>query len=100
MIEARNRVSAAATEQEQAKLKISHLEKRIKEDEPRAKKAKEQNSSLFKDLDVLKKQTQKLQAELNKLGYEEALEQQMKTQETASQRKIRDLKEQADKLRR
>ncbi|KAJ3560139.1 hypothetical protein NPX13_g9410 [Xylaria arbuscula] len=40
--DARSRVAAAATEQEQAKIKIAHLEKRIKEEEPRAKKAKEQ----------------------------------------------------------
>lgn len=39
--DARNRASAASTEQEQAKLKMTHLEKRIKEEEPRAKKAKE-----------------------------------------------------------
>ena len=51
--EAKNRASAASTEQEQAKLKISHLEKQIKEDEPRAKKAKEQNSGLMKDLEAL-----------------------------------------------
>ena len=42
--EARNKESTAATEQEQAKLKIAHLEKQIKEEEQKAKKAKEQNS--------------------------------------------------------
>ena len=36
--DARNRVSAALTEQEQAKLKMTHLEKRIKEEEPRSEK--------------------------------------------------------------
>jgi structural maintenance of chromosome 2 len=66
--DARNRVSAATTEQEQAKLKISHLEKRIKEDEPRAKKAKEQNSGLLKELEGLKAQAKKLEAELAKYG--------------------------------
>jgi structural maintenance of chromosome 2 len=44
--DARNRASNAATVQEQAKLKISNFEKRIKEEEPRAKKAKEQDSAL------------------------------------------------------
>jgi structural maintenance of chromosome 2 len=51
--DARNRASNAATVQEQAKLKISNFEKRIKEEEPRAKKAKEQNSGLLKDLEGL-----------------------------------------------
>ena len=36
---AREASSKAGTEIEQAKLKISHLESRVKEDEPRAKKA-------------------------------------------------------------
>nr|KMM69221.1 chromosome segregation protein SMC2p [Coccidioides posadasii RMSCC 3488] len=67
--DARNRVSAAATEQEQSKLKIAHLEKRIKEEEPRAKKAMEQNSGLLKDLDNLKKHAQKLEANLAKQGF-------------------------------
>ncbi len=50
--DARSRATAAVTEQEQAKIKIAHLEKRIKEEEPRAKKAKEANAGLLKELDV------------------------------------------------
>lgn len=98
--DARNRVSTAATEQEQAKLKISHMEKRIKEDEPRAKKAKEQNSDLLKDLDTLKSQARKLEAELAKLGFESGKEESMYEQEASLQRQIRSLREQADGLKR
>lgn len=98
--DARNRVSAAATEQEQAKLKISHMEKRIKEDEPRAKKAKEQNSGLLKDLESLKAQAKKLEAELSKLGFEPGKEDGMYQKEASLQKQIRTLREQADTMKR
>ncbi|KAF3041813.1 Structural maintenance of chromosomes protein 2 [Didymella keratinophila] len=98
--DARNRVSAAATEQEQAKLKISHLEKQIKEDEPKAKKAKQQNSGLLNDLEALKSQAQKLEADLTKMGFDEGRESDMYQQESHLQARIRELKQQADELRR
>ncbi|EAS29234.2 nuclear condensin complex subunit Smc2 [Coccidioides immitis RS] len=98
--DARNRVSAAATEQEQSKLKIAHLEKRIKEEEPRAKKAMEQNSGLLKDLDNLKKHAQKLEANLAKQGFEPGREEKMYQEEATLQKEIRDLRGQADSLKR
>lgn len=98
--DARNRVSAAATEQEQAKLRISHLEKQVKEDEPKAKKAKEQNSGFIKDLEILKSQAKKLEADLVKLGFNEEQETDLYQQESHLQARIRELKQQADELRR
>ncbi|PGH17843.1 hypothetical protein AJ80_04666 [Polytolypa hystricis UAMH7299] len=98
--DARNRVSAAATEQEQAKLKISHLEKRIKEEEPRAKKAKEQNSTLLKDLEGMKRQAQRLEADLAKQGFEPGKDEQMYQEESRLQKSIRELRSQADSLKR
>ena len=98
--DAKNRVSATATEQEQARLKITHLEKRIKEDEPRAKKAKEQNSGLLKDLETLKTQAKKLEADLTKLGFEAGREKAMYQQEVSLQQDIRTLREQTDAMKR
>ncbi|KAJ6172345.1 hypothetical protein N7470_001412 [Penicillium chermesinum] len=98
--DARNRASNAATEQEQAKLKIAHLEKRIKEEEPRAKKAKEQNSGLLKDLEGQKSQAQKLEQELARLGFEPGKEEQIYQEQSGLQRDIRDLRQRADGLRR
>jgi structural maintenance of chromosome 2 len=98
--EARNLANAAATEQEQAKLKIAHLEKQVKEDEPKAKKAKEQNSSLIKDLEALRAQAKRLESELAKLGFDQARESDMYQQESHFQARIRELKQQADDLRR
>ena len=98
--DARNRVSATATEQEQARLKISHMEKRIKEDEPRAKKAKDQNSGLLKDLETLRAQAKKLESDLTKLGFEPGKEEAMYQQEVSLQKEIRILGEQADAMKR
>jgi structural maintenance of chromosome 2 len=98
--DARNRASAAATEQEQAKLKITHLEKQVKEDEPKAKKAKEQNSGLIKELEALRTQAKKLESELTKLGFDDGKESDMYQQESHLQARIRELKQQADEMRR
>ena len=98
--DARNRASNAATEQEQAKLKIAHLEKRIKEEEPRAKKAKEQNSGLLKELEGLKSQAKKLEYELSKLGFEPGREEQLYQEQSGLQKEIRELRQRADGLQR
>ncbi|OJJ46740.1 hypothetical protein ASPZODRAFT_2013116 [Penicilliopsis zonata CBS 506.65] len=98
--DARNRASNAATEQEQAKLKITHLEKRLKEEEPRAKKAMQQNSGLLRDLEGLRSQAKKLETELTKLGFEPGKEDQIYQEQAALQKDIRDLRERADGLKR
>ena len=100
LTDAKNRASTATTEQEQAKLKISHLEKRIKEEEPRAKKAKEQNSALLKDLEGLRGQAKKLETTLSKLGFQEGREEQMTREKSMLQDRLRELRDTADSLRR
>lgn len=98
--EARTRLNTAGTEQEQAKLKITHLEKRIKEDEPRARKAKEQNAGLISGLESLKKQAAKLEADLANMGFEPGREEAMQERQTTLQKTIRRLREEADGLKR
>ncbi|KAH6685674.1 RecF/RecN/SMC [Plectosphaerella plurivora] len=98
--DARARSTAAITEQEQAKMKITHLEKRIKEEEPRAKKAKEQNAGLLKDLEELKAQQERLEMELGKLGFKPGQEEDMYQQQSALQQQIRTLRQESDALKR
>lgn len=98
--DAKNRVSAGATEQQQAKLKISHLEKKLKEEEPRARKAEEQNASLYNELDGLRLAARKLEADLRKLGCEGDTEEDMHKQEAVIQDRVRELRGQADGLKR
>lgn len=97
--DAKNHASAAATEQEQAKLKIAHLEKRLKEEEPRVKKAREQNSTLTKELDGLRAQAQKLETEIAKLDMRGSTEEDMQKEEIKIHEQIRDLSHQADNYR-
>ncbi|KAK4640358.1 Structural maintenance of chromosomes protein 2 [Podospora bellae-mahoneyi] len=98
--DARNRVTAATTEQEQAKIKIAHLEKRIKEEEPRAKKAKEANAGLLNELEGLKLQAQRLEKELGKLGFQPGSEGELYKQESQLQQTIRNLRQESDALKR
>jgi structural maintenance of chromosome 2 len=97
---ARDNASKAGTEVEQAKLKISHLEARIKEDEPRAKKAEKENSGLLKDLESLRSQAAKLQQELDKLGFEPGREKQQQSEKAQLEKRIRVLQGEAEALRR
>ena len=98
--EARSRATAAGTEQEQAKLKINHLEKRVKEDEPRAKQAMQQNAGLINGLESLRKEASKLDSDLTKLGFEPGREERMREQEASLHKSTRKLREEADGLRR
>ncbi|KAI1738890.1 hypothetical protein F4680DRAFT_162258 [Xylaria scruposa] len=98
--DARNRAATAATEQEQAKVKIAHLERRIKEEEPRAKKAKEQNAGLLNELEGLRSQSQKLEAQLGRLGFEPGQEEETYKKQSSLQQSIRGLRQEADALKR
>ncbi|EHK43137.1 uncharacterized protein TrAtP1_001677 [Trichoderma atroviride] len=98
--EAKNRATTAATTQEQAKIKIAHLQSRVREEEPRARKAKEQNAQLLRDLDGLKLQGQKLERELNKLGLEPGQEEAMYKEESSLQQTVRNLRQDCDGLKR
>ncbi|KAL2159968.1 hypothetical protein VTH06DRAFT_2101 [Thermothelomyces fergusii] len=98
--DARNRVTAAVTEQEQAKIKIAHLEKRIREEEPRALRAREQNAGLLKELEGLRQQAQRLEHELGKLGFQPGSERELYKQESQLQQTIRNLREESDALKR
>jgi len=59
-VKARDNASHALTEIGQAKLKISHLKKELKEKEPLAKKAQSDSQGLLKDYESAKKAAQDL----------------------------------------
>ena len=99
MTDAKNRLSTAATEQRQAKLKIDHLNKTIREEEPRAKKAKEQNLKSLQELEKLRTEAKKLISQLEKLGYVEGKEEETRRQQVELEDRIRELTRQATGLR-
>ena len=100
ILDAKNRVSASVTEQQQASLKISHLEKSLQEEEPKAKKAKEQNSGLLNGLEGLRLRTKELESELSRSGFDEDLEARMSQERSTLQERIRELRDRSDSLRR
>ncbi|CAG8742515.1 18492_t:CDS:10, partial [Racocetra fulgida] len=69
--EAKNNATQAKTELEQAKLKISHLEKELKEKEPQAQKAQKDGRELLSSLESAKKTAQDLNDLLKKKLIEE-----------------------------
>jgi len=97
---ARDAASKAGTEIEQSKLKISHLEARVKEDEPRAKKAEKENSGLLSDLEMLRSQAGKLQKELDKLGHEHGRGERQLAEKSQLEKRMQVLQGEADALRR
>lgn len=98
--QAKSRLFNATTEQEQAKLKIADYEKRIKEEEPRAKKAMDQNRVLLENLEALRSHAKKLESDFARLGIQPDQEEQWHAEETALQRQIRNLTDQADAVKR
>lgn len=98
--QARSRMTSANTEQEQAKLKINHLETRIKEEEPRAKKAKERNAGLLKELETLRGQARKLEAQLQKVGFEPGKDEERHREEARYRENIRRLQDEVDVIKR
>jgi structural maintenance of chromosome 2 len=81
-------------------LKIKDLEARISKDEPRAKKAADQNKSLLSALENLRKDSAKIRQQLTKLGWEEGKDEDMKKRKSDLQNNIRKLTEQSDALKR
>ncbi|ORY83735.1 RecF/RecN/SMC [Protomyces lactucae-debilis] len=100
LADAQKRAAQAATEQEQAKLKIAHCEKSIKEAEPKSKLAEQRNRTLRKELDVLRQEVLALEKKLSKLGIDPGAQSQMQTQQRDLKANIRQMTSQADTLRR
>ena len=99
LADAQNRVSQANTEQQQAKIKIAHYEKRLKEDEPKVKAAKTQNATLIRDLEDLRQASAAIEKKLTALGldpesYAGVVKRQKELRET-----IKDLTGKADTMK-
>ena len=98
--EAKQRLTTSTTQQEQARLKICHLEKRVKEQEPRARKAKEQNAGLLRELEGMKSDAKQLEEQLEGQGFDPQNEVNNQQEESTLQKRIRELQGQADAIKR
>jgi structural maintenance of chromosome 2 len=66
--------STLGTEAERAKARIEHLQKEVKEKEPRAKKAASEGEGLIGELEQAREEKSTLEAALGKLGWNEEQE--------------------------
>lgn len=74
LAEAKARLASAGTEAEQAKLKIEHGERELKEKEPRAKKAAKEGEGLGRELEQARKEMAELEKKVDGLGWDEQVE--------------------------
>lgn len=93
---ARNKASTSATEAEQAKARIEHLQRDLKEKEPRAKKAQSEDSGLVKELQKAKELVQRLTTELGNLDWDESRETSLAEKRESAGRSVRQLLEKRD----
>lgn len=100
LADAQNRISQSHTLQEQAKIKIAHYEKRLKEEEPRARKAKAQNQALLKELDVLRASAASIEKTLGSLGFNASEHQASLARQQVLRDNVRKHTEKAENLKR
>ncbi|KAI8903905.1 condensin complex component SMC2-like protein [Powellomyces hirtus] len=93
-------ITTAASEAEQAKMKLSHLKKELQEQLPKARAAESQNATLVAGLKANKKITEMLKSELESLAYNPDREMELLRQKQVNQSLVNDLKEQVDRLER
>ncbi|KAJ3092417.1 Structural maintenance of chromosomes protein 2 [Quaeritorhiza haematococci] len=96
--EARNDASSAASEFEQAQIKIAHLKKELQENLPKAKKAEKQNAGLVADLAAGRKAVEKLEKELSSISWDSDKEVELMRHKSERQSAIQSLQERIDHL--
>ena len=96
---ARNKASTSATEAEQAKARVDHLQRELKEKEPRAKAAKNEDNGLLKELEKAKESVSQLTRELEGLDWDESKEAGLREKKDLAGRSVRELLEKKDALK-
>nr|DBA11433.1 TPA_inf: SMC2 [Testicularia cyperi] len=96
---ARAEESSAGTEIEQAKLRIGHLEKEVKQKEPLAKKAQKEAAGLMSDLESSRATVTDLEAKLEALGWNDDKEKSLLQSKAEWSRKVSELLERKEALK-
>lgn len=97
--QARNKASTSATEAANAKARIDHLTRDLKEKEPRAKQAKNEDTGLLKELDKARDLVTRLTQEIAGLDWDEGREEALRTKKEQAGRATRELLEKKDQLK-
>ncbi|CAJ0748244.1 13808_t:CDS:10, partial [Entrophospora sp. SA101] len=89
--EAKSNSTQALTEIEQAKLKISHLKKELKEKEPLATKAARDSTGILSDLESSRLEAQQLQIALSQIDWNASREEDLLREKSFEESKIQEL---------
>ena len=96
---ARSKASTSSTGVEQAKARIEHLQRELKEKEPRAKKAATDDNGLVEELRKAKELVVQLSKEIQSLDWDEDKEEQARERKENAGSSVRDLLEKKDAIR-
>lgn len=99
LAEARQQSADVASEAEQAKVKIGRLNIELKEKEPRAKKLEKEGGGAVVELENAKAQKAKLEMAMEKMGWDENIEVQLRTRRSTELDHVRQLSEQVRQIR-
>lgn len=81
--------STLGTEAERAKARIDHLQKEVKEKEPKAKKAASEGKGLLGELEQVKKERAALEKALAKLDWDEEKESALRDRKDVESKAVR-----------
>ncbi|KAJ3186681.1 Structural maintenance of chromosomes protein 2 [Gaertneriomyces sp. JEL0708] len=98
--DANKAITAAASEAEQAKIKMNHLKRELQESLPKARAAEKENSSLIADLKANKKIVEMMMSELKSLHFEPDRDMELMRQKQTIQATVNELRERVDELER
>ena len=90
------KVATLQSEAEQARVRIGHLTKELKEKEPRARKAEGDGKGLVGELERARKDIMRLETELKGLGFDEDRERELSEAREAAARAVRTVLERRD----
>lgn len=99
LAEAKARQAAAGTEAEQAKVKMGHAERELKDKEPRAKKAEKEGEGLLKELAAKRAEVDALRGRVEAAGWDEDKERNLLERQAEHSQKIAQLSEKRDTLK-
>lgn len=85
--------SSLGTEAERAKARIDHLQKDVKEKEPKAKKAASEGKGLLGELEQARKERAALEKALSKLDWDEEKESALRDRKDVESKAVRKLLE-------
>lgn len=99
LADARSAEGSARTETEQAKVRISHLEKELKAKEPQAKKAEKEGAGLLQQLEAAKSDVDRLSSALAASGWDENEEKELLNRKSTLSKEVSRLLEIRDQLK-